>query len=197
MRILKKAVTLIDIAKACDTSNVTVSKALAGKSGVSDALREKIKQVADEMGYVGVKSTQNRGGNTIGVLIPSKFINPNGSFYWALYNALVTRLKKENMFCIMENLDQEDEDRLMLPHCIEDKQVSALISLGQLSKNYGTCLEFLVQNNFVYASEWTGPGNVRQFTLCPSLQEYLFNCPAEIVEELQKLKNAHYCDLPF
>lgn len=60
MRILKKAVTLIDIAKACDTSNVTVSKALAGKSGVSDALREKIKQVADRMGYVGVKSTQNR-----------------------------------------------------------------------------------------------------------------------------------------
>lgn len=94
VRILKKAVTLIDIAKACDTSNVTVSKALAGKSGVSDALRAKIKQVADEMGYVGVKSTQNRGGNTIGVLIPSKFINPNGSFYWALYNALVTRLKK-------------------------------------------------------------------------------------------------------
>lgn len=140
MRILKKAVTLIDIAKACDTSNVTVSKALAGKSGVSDALREKIKQVADEMGYVGVKSTQNRGGNTIGVLIPSKFINPNGSFYWALYNAIVTRLKKENMFCIMENLDQEDEDRLMLPHCIEDKQVSALISLGQLSKNYAKLL---------------------------------------------------------
>ena len=140
VRILKKAVTLIDIAKACDTSNVTVSKALAGKSGVSDALRAKIKQVADEMGYVGVKSTQNRGGNTIGVLIPSKFINPNGSFYWALYNALVTRLKKENMYCIMENLDQEDEDRLMLPHCIEDKQVSALISLGQLSEDYAKLL---------------------------------------------------------
>lgn len=147
--ILKKAVTLIDIAKACDTSNVTVSKALAGKSGVSDALREKIKQVADEMGYVGVKSAQNRAGNTIGVLIPSKFINPNGSFYcfyWALYNALVTRLKKENMYCIMENLDQEDEDRLMLPHCIEDKQVSALISLGQLSKEYAKLLSENVKN---------------------------------------------------
>ena len=60
------------------------------KIGRADALREKIKQVADEMGYVGVKSTQNRRGNTIGVLIPSKFINPNGSFYWALYNALVS-----------------------------------------------------------------------------------------------------------
>ena len=109
---MKKAVTLIDIAKACDTSNVTVSKALAGKSGVSDALREKIKQVADEMGYVGVKSTQNRGGNTIGVLIPSKFINPNGSFYWALYNAIVTRLKKENMFCICLLYTSDTADEL-------------------------------------------------------------------------------------
>ena len=57
MRILKKAVTLIDIAKACDTSNVTVSKALAGKSGVSDALREKIKQVADEIRRQSKKET--------------------------------------------------------------------------------------------------------------------------------------------
>lgn len=66
-----------------------------------------------------------------------------------------------------------------------------------LSKNYGTCLEFLIQNNLVYASEWTGPGNIRQYTLCPSLQEYLFNCPSGIAEELQKLKDTHYCDLPF
>ncbi len=66
-----------------------------------------------------------------------------------------------------------------------------------LSKNYGTCLEFFVQNNLVYASEWTGPGNVRQFTLCPSLQDYLFNCPSEVAEELQSVKDTHYCDLPF
>ena len=66
-----------------------------------------------------------------------------------------------------------------------------------LSKNYGIGLEFLVQNNLVYASEWTGPGNIRQYTLCPSLQEYLFNCPSEIAEELQKLKDTHYYDLPF
>ena len=90
---MKKAVTLIDIAKACDTSNVTVSKALAGKSGVSDALREKIKQVADEMGYVGVKSTQNRRGNTIGVLIPSKlkirFINFSQESIHCIKNILI------------------------------------------------------------------------------------------------------------
>ena len=144
--ILKKAVTLMDIANACGTSNVTVSKALAGKSGVSESLRKKIKQVAEEMGYVGVKGAAYKGKNNIGVIIPAKFINPNGSFYWALYNSLVTRFKKENMFCIMEILEQEDEDALILPHLITDKQISGLISLGQLAENYAKMLYHNVKN---------------------------------------------------
>ena len=47
----KKSVTMSDIAKAMDISTVTVSKALGDKDGVSDELREKIKQKANEMGY--------------------------------------------------------------------------------------------------------------------------------------------------
>ena len=52
------------------------------------------------------------------------------------------------------------------------------------------CLEFLVQNNLVYESDWTSYGNPREYSLCPSLQEFLFNCPAEIAEKLQKIKDA-------
>ena len=40
-----------DIAKAVGTSAVTVSKALAGKPGMSDRLRAKILKKAREMGY--------------------------------------------------------------------------------------------------------------------------------------------------
>ena len=47
----KKSVTMSDIAKAMDISTVTVSKALGDKDGVSEELREKIKQKANEMGY--------------------------------------------------------------------------------------------------------------------------------------------------
>ena len=136
---MKKAVTLADIAKKCGTSNVTVSKALAGKSGVSEALREKIRAAAEEMGYVGVKSSA-KTGSAVGVLIPTKFINPNGSFYWALYNALVARLKRENMYCIMENLEQSDENTLLLPRMAEDPNIAAIISLGQLSTDYARLL---------------------------------------------------------
>ena len=43
-----------------------------------------------------------------------------------------------------------------------------------LSNNYGSCLEFFVQNELVYASSWTSYGNPREYTLFPSLQELLF-----------------------
>lgn len=143
---LKKSVTLADIAEVCGTSNVTVSKALSGKSGVSDTLREKIRKTAEEMGYVSVKSAPAKEKNNIGVLIPAKFINPNGSFYWALYNSIVTCLKNKNMFCIMENLEQTDEDALILPRLISDNQISGLISLGQLSEKYAALLYENTQN---------------------------------------------------
>ena len=44
----KKSVTMSDIAKAMDISTVTVSKALGDKDGVSEELREKIKQKANK-----------------------------------------------------------------------------------------------------------------------------------------------------
>lgn len=130
----KKQITLVDIANVCGTSKVTVSKALAGKNGVSDELRKRIFEVAEEMGYVPVKSAMVT--ETIGVLIPERFINPNGSFYWALYNSLVQRLKAENISCIQENLTAEEEKNLTMPKFITGKKINALISLGQLNSAY-------------------------------------------------------------
>jgi len=48
---IKKSVTMSDVAKAMGVSTVTVSKALGDREGVSEALRERIKQKATEMGY--------------------------------------------------------------------------------------------------------------------------------------------------
>ena len=88
-----KPVTLFDIAEVCGTSNVTVSKALAGKKGVSEELRQKIKETAVQMGYIAPGGTKKKDNNMVGVLIPEKFMNPNGSFYWALYNSLVNKFQ--------------------------------------------------------------------------------------------------------
>lgn len=49
---MAKAVRLSDIGERLDVSAVTVSKALSGQKGVSEEMRQKIIQVADELGYL-------------------------------------------------------------------------------------------------------------------------------------------------
>ncbi|MGN0577628.1 MAG: substrate-binding domain-containing protein [Ruminiclostridium sp.] len=131
---MKKKVTLGDIARVCGTSNVTISKALAGKNGVSDELREKIIQTAKDMGYITPR--QPYGDGSIGILIPEKFINPNGSFYWALYNKLLQSFKDKNISCIQENITLEEEQELIMPKFLSGSRIIGVISLGQLSAEY-------------------------------------------------------------
>lgn len=132
----RKLVTIADIAKACGTSTVTVSKALCGRSGVSEEVRAKIRETADKMGYVSTKSVSNKFDGVIGVLIPNKFINPNGSFYWVLYNNILKLLKSSGISCIQENIGAEEESLLTAPNLFSNNRISGIISLGQLSKPY-------------------------------------------------------------
>lgn len=134
---LKKQVTLGDIAAVCGTSNVTVSKALSGKDGVSDELREKIKNVAREMGYIpAAKNSRSEAIGNIGVIIPEKFLSPIGTFYWALYNNIVQRLKQDNISCIQENIGDDEEAALTPPNILANGKITGLISLGQLRPEY-------------------------------------------------------------
>ena len=66
-----------------------------------------------------------------------------------------------------------------------------------LSSNYGKSLQFLILNDLVYESDWTSFGNPREYALCASFQDMLFNHPGEIVIELEKAKDSHYVALPF
>ena len=47
---MKNGVKMLDIAEKLGVSVVTVSNALAGRDGVSDSMRRKICEVAEEMG---------------------------------------------------------------------------------------------------------------------------------------------------
>lgn len=60
-----------------------------------------------------------------------------------------------------------------------------------LSKHYEHCIAFFVQNDLVYASDWTDSLNVREYTLYPSLKEFLCNnYPHPYCEELQSIKES-------
>lgn len=140
---MAKAVKLEDIAKRIGVSNVTVSKALAGKNGVSEELRQRIKEIAEEMGYKSVSSQkvkEKNGTGNIGVLVPCRFVDGNTSFYWAIYQNVVTKLQAKGYYAILELLNIEDEENLVLPKMIQDAKVDGIIVIGQVSNEYSQCV---------------------------------------------------------
>ncbi len=139
---MSEKIRLSDIAARFNVSTVTVSKALSGKDGVGDELREEIKRVAEEMGYCGKslfpKSSisAKKGTGNVGIVIPKRFFSPSASYYWYLFNYLSTELLENNFYSIMELISQEDEDSLTLPHLLMEKKVDGIVLLGQVSEAY-------------------------------------------------------------
>lgn len=132
---MAKDVTLADIAAKVGVSNVAVSKALSGKPGVSDELRFRIKQIAEEMGYVSLKSSIGKTGN-IGVIIPEYYYGYSISFYRQLYEYVVKALYDYKYYGILELLTKEDEISGKLPMVMLDGKVDGLIFLGQMNQTY-------------------------------------------------------------
>lgn len=136
---MAKEIKLSDIARRLGVSTVTVSRALAGKSGVSDKKREEIKQIADEIGYKRVNDNRDnvkKDKGTIGVIIAARYLYGTNSFYWAIYQEIVKFLAKKNLYGMLEILLAEDEERCSIPKMIYDNKVDGVIIIGQLSSNY-------------------------------------------------------------
>ncbi|MCR5084394.1 MAG: substrate-binding domain-containing protein [Succinivibrionaceae bacterium] len=68
-------VTLKDLARVCGVSVGTVSRALNGKNEVSEKTSDRIRQLAQELGYVpnraGRALSAQRNLNSVGILLPS------------------------------------------------------------------------------------------------------------------------------
>ena len=133
-----KAVKLADIAEKLNVSVVTVSKALSGQKGVSEELREKIKDLADEMGYVPIHSNQKNKNEsyTIGVISLESYFAKFASFYWKMYQELATRAVKKNCFTMLEVINTHAEQTLEPPKLLEEERVDGVIIIGRPRQEY-------------------------------------------------------------
>lgn len=135
---MAKDVTLADIAAEVGVSTVAVSKALSGKTGVSEELRNKIKFVAKQMGYVPTSSSRASSAATgnIGVIVPENFYGLSASFYGYFYEKVVKALYHNGYYGILELLTKTDEIRGNLPRVMQEEKVDGLIFLGQIDEKY-------------------------------------------------------------
>ncbi len=138
---MAKAVRMSDIAKVMGVSTVTVSKALSDQKGVSEELRVKIKEKAQEMGYKTTsvryrERSANGRSYTFGVIVSDRFLAKYESFYWNLYQEVATAAVQKGCFTMLEVLKAEDEDRLVMPRLLGERKTEGLIVIGRLQESY-------------------------------------------------------------
>lgn len=138
---MAKAVKMADIAKVMGVSTVTVSKALSDQKGVSEELRVKIKEKAQEMGYKTTSARyRERSGSgrsyTFGVIVSDRFLAKYESFYWNLYQEVATAAVRKGCFTMLEVLKADDEDRFVMPRLLGERKAEGLIIIGRLQERY-------------------------------------------------------------
>lgn len=133
-----KAVKLADIAAELNVSVVTVSKALSGQKGVSEELRKKIKELADELGYTPIHANQRARSKsyTIGIISMENYFKKLASFYWKMYQEVVNKAVKNSCFTMLEVISHQAEENLEIPKLIEEEKVDGVIVIGRASKEY-------------------------------------------------------------
>ncbi len=136
---MAKAVKLADIAEKMNVSVVTVSKALSGQKGVSEEMREKIKKLADEMGYKQPSSMKAEGkstGYSIGVLVGERYLDKYESFYWNMYQEVAQNALSKGCLATLEVVAAQNEKELVLPTLIRENKVDGIIVVGVLAEDY-------------------------------------------------------------
>lgn len=141
---MAKTVKLADIAEKVGVSTVTVSKALSGQKGVSEEMREKIKQLADELGYRS--PSENKRQTTekqynIGVIIQEVYLDKYDSFYLTMYQELNKRAVARGCFTLLESMSRESVLSNVMPFLVQEKKVDGLIVVGDMTQTYMEHLE--------------------------------------------------------
>lgn len=138
----RKSVRLSDIAEKLGVSTVTVSNALANQRGVSEELRERIKAMAEEMGYHAPGSqASSKTAVNIGVLVQERYLGNGSSFYWRLYQELAVACAAHNCLLAFCVLKPSEEKNIEIPVMVSDHRIDGLIVMGEVSRAYLRKLE--------------------------------------------------------
>nr|MCR5460460.1 LacI family DNA-binding transcriptional regulator [Acetatifactor sp.] len=144
---MSKGVTMRDIAKRLNVSAVSVSKAISGKDGVSEPVREMILKTAKEMGYEYVSpKTDAKEHYNVGVMVSQNYFSDN-AFYSRLFQNLAIEFGKLGYGCMLEIIHHKNEKEGILPMNAAGKMLDGLIVLGPMSD---ACLNNILRMDTPY-----------------------------------------------
>ena len=125
------SITAKDIAKKLNISAASVSMALNNKPGVSDELRAKIFDTANEMGFQYSKKMLRKNHKTIGVIFIHKNFIFDSAFFSELGNSIEYRLKEYGYRLNAYHIHEHSDISLELQQILKDDP-DGLILFGTL-----------------------------------------------------------------
>lgn len=142
---MKKSVRQADIAEALGISIVSVSKALAGKSGVGPELREQILKKAEELGYTSISDLAQKPNKSLSfaLIFHEKYVELNTSFYSKLTQQITVCAMNTGGYILSEVISREMERTYMLPRLVSENRADGVIILGHFTPSY---ISFLAEN---------------------------------------------------
>ncbi|MBP3609947.1 MAG: substrate-binding domain-containing protein [Lachnospiraceae bacterium] len=139
---MEKKIRMADLAEQLGISVVSVSKALSGKEGVSDEVREKVLALAKQMNYVPLRNRAPKeekasvSGN-IGILVADRYFADN-AFYTNLYRQIQKKCNSKGFSALLEIISWESEHQGVLPAMLQGKKADGIIFMGELKREYLT-----------------------------------------------------------
>ncbi|WP_062237203.1 substrate-binding domain-containing protein [Fictibacillus sp. FJAT-27399] len=141
---MAKKVSMQDIADALNISKNSVSQALSGKPGVSEATRQLVEKTAQEMGYSVRKSSVSAGvvGSGTGSigLIASDYAFSLKSFFGEIYLSVEKEVTERGMNLLIQSINTVARDNLVLPSFIAEGKVDGVLILSHISTEYSNAV---------------------------------------------------------
>lgn len=141
-------VNISDIASALNISTMSVSRALSGKAGISEELRNKIIEKAKEMGYT--KHKLNSARNIL-VLHQKPFIQDNSNFS-AMVQGIEKAIQDTKVEYSIEFIDKSNQDNMYLPIKLSKGNLfDGVLFIGSFNDDYAKYLKNKIPNQVFYA----------------------------------------------
>src|SRR4030042_33752 len=144
---ISKTTTMKDIASIAGVTQATVSYVINGSEDISEAVRKKVLDTAEELGYIPnlvARNLKKRKTNTIGIIVPDVL----NSYYSEMikYNEQITR--ENGYFTFISNTmhDSEIEDWYIIA-LIQQKVAGVIICYGLTNR---VCYKKLQKHNIPF-----------------------------------------------
>ncbi len=145
-------ITIKEVAKRAGTSPGSVSKVLLNYEGVSEELKQRVKQAVDELGFVPNETASrlsSKRKTKIGVIdYISKFREPGDEFHLNILLGVTKAAALENIECsVIFSHAIENMDEIQLKRFLRSKSLNGLIVFG-ITKNDKTILNVVKDEKY-------------------------------------------------